>query len=133
MKNDIEETRRYRKREQEPIVAIQINLETLGVAYNKWGGCQQSKRDDWLVLNGKSTYTINNDSFLATYVKVGHGHYIKTAPVWAYSATASGEIRTKEVASDYVSGNYIVSNNMDQSDSYVVRKDDFERMYKLDE
>ena len=122
---------KYIKSEISPIVAVQITLETDGIHYEKWGHKNHGKAGDWLVNNGGDCYTVDQESFAATYEPVADqmGLYIKTAPVWAEPATEAGTVGTKENATDYGIGDYLVSNNEDGTDSYAVEKAEFESMY----
>lgn len=43
--------RRYRKKPDQFVVAIQLDLDTEGLTYVKWGARQQCKREDCLVDN----------------------------------------------------------------------------------
>lgn len=124
------EPKQYKKRETgDPVVAVQINLETEGLDYVKWGGLQHAKPGDWLVNNGGEVYTIDKDSFEATYQKVGHGQYRKVAIITAFQAEEAGEVQTKEGVSQYEAGDYIV--NQGEGDSYCVAPANFEAMYEL--
>ncbi len=123
---------RYRKKASEYVVAVQLNLETDGLVYKKWGGTQHAKRGDWLVNNRQGdTYTVEENSFARTYQKVTDGIYIKTTAVWAEVATQPGAVKTKEGSTSYQSGDYLVSNNEDGSDAYATEKRKFEAMYTL--
>ena len=124
-------TRRpYVKRATQFVVAVQLDLETPGFSYRKWGDTQTCKRGDWLVNNDGDVYTVDRESFARTYEPTGPGTYVKRTPVWAEVAPAAGEVRTKEGATHYEAGDYLVSNDPDGSDAYAVAKDDFERMYE---
>lgn len=120
---------RYRKKASQYVVAVQLELETDGLVYTKWGGTQRAKRGDWLVNNDGDTYTVDKDVFARTYERVEGGIYIKTTPVWAEVATQAGSVKTKEGSSHYEAGDYIVSNNEDGSDAYCTSKAKFEAMY----
>jgi len=41
--------RRYRKKPDQFVVAVQLALDTNGFTYKKWGAEQRCKRGDWLV------------------------------------------------------------------------------------
>jgi len=125
------EPKKYRKCERQTVVAIQLNLETDGFSYQKWGSKQQCSAGDWLVDNMGDVYTINNDSFANTYTEIAPGQYIKTAAVWASQADKSGKIKTNEGFTEYAPGDYLVSNNADGTDAYAVAKVKFEKMYEL--
>ena len=57
------------------------------------------------------------------------GLYLKTTPVWAQKAESAGSIRTKEGSTSYEAGDYIVYNEPDGEDGYVVSKERVEKMY----
>ena len=122
--------RKYVKRQTEFVVAVQLDLETTGFTYQKWGDTQACKRGDWIVNNNGDTYTVDKESFARTYKSNGPGTYVKSAPVWAEAASTAGNVRTKEGATHYEAGDYIVSNEETGADSYAVSKAEFERMYE---
>lgn len=122
---------RYRKRQQKIVLGVQLDLDTAGFSYNKWGSKQTCKAGDWLVNNNGDCYTISKESFSKTYEEFAPGQYIKTAPVWAKQALRNGKIETNEGFTEYVVDDYLVSNNFDGSDSYAVSKNKFEEMYEL--
>ncbi|MCY1542070.1 hypothetical protein D9M68_777950 [compost metagenome] len=123
---------RYRKRPDQFVVAVQLNLETPSFTYRKWGAEQRCKSGDWLVVNAGDTYTVDAEVFARTYRAVGEGHYVKSTPVWAEVARDAGSVRTKEGESHYGPGDYVVSNNEDGSDAYCVSRAKFEAMYEID-
>jgi hypothetical protein len=123
--------RRYRKRGDALIVAVQLQLETAGFSYLKWGGEQHCKPGDWLVENQGEYYTVDRDTFAQTYSRVGPGVYRKTQGVWAENATEAGTVKTREGSTDYQAGDYLVSNNADGSDSYAIKKSKFEALYEV--
>jgi len=127
----VSKCRKYRKKPSQAITAVQLNLEIEGFTYHKWGHEQFCKRGDWLVDGNGDIYTVSKESFAATYTSVSPGRYIKTAPVWAEKARAAGKVKTKEGFTDYVGGDYLVSNHEDGSDPYAVSKADFEELYEL--
>ena len=124
---------KYVKRASQFVIAVQFDLETDGFAYRKWGGTQRCKRGDWLVNNNGDTYTVDGEIFARTYQATGPGTYIKTTPVWAVAAETAGEVRTKEGATHYEAGDYVVYNDPGGTDSYAVAKKEFERMYERSE
>jgi hypothetical protein len=121
---------RYVKRASQAVIAVQLNLETDGFTYEKWGGKQTCKRGDWLVNNSGDTYTVDRDTFARTYQATAPGNYVKVSPVWAEIATAAGEVDTKEGVTHYEPGDYLVFNEPDEGDAYAVPKALFERMYQ---
>lgn len=125
--------RRYRKKANSFVVAVQLDLDTGGFTYNKWGAEQRCKRGDWIIDNDGDTYTVDQQVFAKTYRRVGPGVYIKTTSVWAEVATKSGAVTTKEGASNYEVGDYLVFNNEDGTDAYCMGAGKFESMYEPDE
>jgi hypothetical protein len=111
------------------VVAVQLDLDTPGFTYEKWGSTQTCKAGDWIVNNAGDTYTVDRDTFARTYRPSGPGRYVKVTPIWAEEAVAGGEVRTKEGITHYDAGDYLVFNEPDGGDPYAVTKDEFERMY----
>jgi len=113
-----------------PVAAIQLNIETDGLIYQKWGGSQRAKPGDWIVNNRGEVYSIDQESFAATYEPFGvAGQYVKFSCVWAEQAQHYGKVPTKEGITDYKKGDFIVSNDKEGKDKYAVSKDDFLAMY----
>lgn len=123
---------RYRKKSDQYITAIQLDLETDGFSYNKWGAKQKCKQGDWLGNNNGETYTIDKNTFAQTYRKVSTGRYLKSTPVWAEKTEESGSVDTKEGQSHYQKGDYLVYNNEDGTDGYSISAEKFKQMYELD-
>jgi hypothetical protein len=124
---------RYKKKAECFVIAVQLNLDTEGFTYHKWGSEQRCKPGDWLLDNEGEIYSVDSRVFTKTYRKVRPGVYVKTTPVWAEVATISGSVATKEGKSDFKEGDYLVYNNEDGSDAYCVSAAKFESMYELDE
>ena len=127
------ERQRYRRRPGQPVVAVQIKLDTEGFKYTKWGEVQNCKANDWLVDNNGEVYTVDADSFARTYISEGQGTYVKTGKIWAEQAAEAGRVATKEGGTNYESGDWLVSNEEDGSDAYAVSAKKFEELYELDE
>jgi hypothetical protein len=127
------ERKRYRRRPDQPVVAVRLLLETSGFSYRKWGAEQQCKPGDWLVDNDGDVYTVDAGSFERTYRAVGRGVYVKDTPVWAERADAAGSVATREGRTHYNAGDYVVSNSEDGSDSYAISEARFETLYEPDE
>ena len=123
---------KYRKKVVVNVIAVQLSLDTEGFVYYKWGGEQRCKRGDWIVNNQGETYTVDQQSFAATYRQQSPGLYVKTTPVWALLATQAGSVKTKEGESHYQAGDYIVCNNEDGSDAYYMSATKFESLYERD-
>ena len=122
--------RRYRKKKDSLITAVQLNLETEGFNYLKWGGEQHCKAGDWLVDNQGDCYTVDRESFAKTYTRVSPGVYRKTKVIWAEVATEDGTVPTREGGSAYKAGDYLVYNDAEGSDVYAVARASFEEMYE---
>jgi hypothetical protein len=122
--------RRYVKRPGQYVVAVQLDVETAGFTYRKWGGTQTCRSGDWLVNNNGDIYSVNGESFARTYRQTGPGTYVKSTPVWAEVAATAGAIPTKEGATQYQAGDYLVYNEPQGGDAYAVSKEKFERMYE---
>lgn len=126
--------RKYVRREGQSVVAVQLDLETKGFSYRKWGDTQRCKRGDWLVDNGGEVYTVDATTFARTYAPSGPaGHYVKTTPIWAEIASGPGVVKTKEGATHYDAGDYLVFNEADGGDGYAITAARFERLYRLAE
>ncbi len=122
--------RRYRKRETSFVTAVQLDLETEGFTYEKWGGTQTCKPGDWLVDNEGDVYTVDRETFEKTYRKGSPGVYVKTGEVWAEVADEAGVIETKEGSTRYEPGDYLVFNDEQGRDGYAVTAEKFESMYE---
>ena len=125
--------RRFRKKADQFVVAVQFDFDTDGFTYRKWGADQRCKPGDWIVDNAGDHYTVDGEVFAKTYRKISPGIYVKTTPIWAEAATEPGEVVTKEGASQYQAGDYLVSNNEDGTDAYCISAAKFESMYERDE
>lgn len=122
--------RRFRKNAAKTVIAVRLNLETEGFSYEKWGDTQRCKQGDWIVYNDSDTYTIDAESFAATYENVSPGVYRKAKPVWARQMERAGRVATKEGSTGYQAGDYLVCNNADGSDTYAISQDRFEKDYE---
>ncbi len=121
--------RKYLKRDQTPVIAVQLSLETEGFTYRKWGALQTCKAGDWVVNNQGDVYSVDQVSFARTYVPVSPGLYRKNAPVWAEVTSQDGAVSTKEGVTNYEAGAYLVFNEEDGGDGYAVTAAKFEEMY----
>lgn len=121
---------RYRRREKTRVTAVQLDLDTEGFTYEKWGGTQRCRRGDWLVDNQGDVYTIDRDVFARTYREVSPGRYEKHSTVWAERAEESGTIRTKEGSTEYEAGDYLVFNDEEGRDGYAMSAEKFASLYE---
>ena len=122
--------RKFKKRAGTLVVAVQLNLDTNGFTYCKWGGEQKCKPGDWIVNNGGDVYTVDHDTFVRTYRGETAGLYRKVAQVWAEKADHDGAIKTKEGVTHYKAGDYLVFNDEEGQDGYAVTALSFEAMYE---
>ena len=125
--------RRYRKRASTEVAAVQLDLETDGFTYHKWGGEQRCKPGDWLVNNQGDVYTIDQETFARTYRMLRPGCYVKHTPIWAEEASTDGAIETKEGRTRYRRGDFLVYNARDKTDGYAVSQETFRALYEPDE
>ncbi|MEN9676925.1 MAG: hypothetical protein RIS76_2821 [Verrucomicrobiota bacterium] len=121
--------RKYLKRDQTPVIAVQLSVETEGFTYRKWGAIQTCKAGDWVVNNQGDVYSVDQASFAHTYTAVSPGLYRKSAPVWAEVTSQAGAISTKEGVTNYEAGAYLVFNEEDGGDGYAVTAAKFKEMY----
>ena len=124
--------RRYRKRGNLFVTAVQLNLETEGLVYRKWGAEQRCTATDWIVDNQGDVYTVKAAVFARTYRRIDDGKYVKTTPIWAEVADTAGRVETNEGETHYVAGDYLVSNMEDGTDAYAISGEKFESTYELD-
>jgi hypothetical protein len=124
------ELTRYVKRAVSRVAAVQLDLNTDGFTYQKWGATQTCKAGDWIVNNDGDVYTVDGDTFARTYRAASPGIYEKVAPVWAEVAKQPGQIATKEGVTHYKAGAYLVYNEPDGKDGYAVDAEKFEEMYQ---
>lgn len=125
--------RRYRRRAGTRVAAVQLDLETPGFSYRKWGANQRCKAGDWLVKNGEETYTVDRQAFARTYCQVGLGVYEKVAPVWAEPAVTPGAIETLEGPTHYDRGDYLVYENADGRQGWAIDATRFKELYEPDD
>lgn len=122
--------RRFTKRADTAVIAVQLALETDGFTYQKWGGTQTAAAGDWLVENDGEVYTVEQETFERTYRQVSPGQYVKVQPVWARQAEVDGKIETKEGETHYKAGDMIVFNREDETDGYAMSMEKFQKMYE---
>jgi len=67
-----------------------------------------------------------------TYERARPGCYVKKTPVWAEVATGAGSIKTKQGASRYSKGDYLVYNDRNGRDGYAMSAAKFKAMYARD-
>jgi len=122
---------KYKRKSTSFVTAVQLDLDTNGFTYRKWGGEQICKRGDWLVDNDGEKYTVARESFAKTYKMISPGVYVKSAPVWAEVAQRAGKVKTQEGETAYQAGDYLVSNNQDGTDAYAITAEKFKSLYEL--
>jgi hypothetical protein len=123
---------KYRRKSGQFVVAVRLDLDTNGLSYHKWGGRQRAKRGDWLVDNNGEVYTVDGKVFARTYRRIRPGCYVKKTPVWAEVAAEAGSMKTKEGASRYRKGDYLVYNHRNGRDGYCMSPATFKARYVRD-
>ena len=121
--------KKYKKKPTSFVTAVQLDLDTDGFTYNKWGGEQVCKRGDWLVDNNGDKYTVSQETFAKTYERISPGVYAKSTPIWAEVAEKAGKIKTIEGETAYEAGDYLVYNNQDGTDAYAISAEKFHATY----
>ena len=121
---------KYFKREQTEVIAVQLDLDTDGFTFHKWGDEQTCKQGDWLVNNGGNVYTVDRDAFARSYRAESSGLYRKIAPVWAEQTERAGMIYTIEGVTHYEAGAYLVFIDEEGKDGYAVEAPALEAMYE---
>ncbi len=124
------ERRRYRKRDEARVAAVQLDLDTDGFTYEKWGATQTCKPRDWLVDNAGDVYHVDREVFERTYERQPSGLYKKTAPVWAEQADRAGWVETLDGRTWCEAGDYVVSNDPEGRDRWAVKAEKFEETYE---
>ena len=112
------------------MTAVQLNLDTEGFNYRKWGAEQWCKRGDWIVNDQDDAYTVDGGSFDKTYRMLSPGVYQKQGVVWAEQAACGGGIETKEGSTAYVAGDWLVYNDAARKDGYAVKAEKFAELYE---
>ncbi|MCB1507042.1 MAG: hypothetical protein KDJ47_18915 [Hyphomicrobiaceae bacterium] len=87
--------RRYRRKPDQAITAVQLDREFRSFSYRKWGHDQLAQPGDWLVDNAGDIYTVAADTFARTYREVAPCRWVKSVPVWAEQTAESGSVATK--------------------------------------
>jgi hypothetical protein len=124
------EKRKYIKRSNQSVIAVQLDLDTNGFEYRKWGDVQTCKPGDWILNNNGEVYTVDQKTFAKTYRQESPGIYRKIGTVWAEVAKEDGSIKTKEGVTNYKKGSYLVFNSKSGADGYAVTASKFKEMYR---
>jgi hypothetical protein len=122
--------RKYRRRDNTPVAAVQLALDTDGFSYRKWGAEQRCKPGDWLVESGDEIYTVDSRTFARTYRRVGLGVYEKVAPVWARRAESAGVIATLEGPTHHAAGDYLVYQERAARAGWAIDAQRFAELYE---
>jgi len=127
------ERKKYIKKADKAVIAVQLNLDFDGFSYRKWGNDQLCRAGDWLVDNNGDVYTVDQEVFRNTYRQVSPGNYVKVKPIWAEVARDSGAVDTIEGKTDYEAGDYLVAESEDGPLAYCITPAKFESMYERTE
>ena len=122
--------REYRRRDNAPVTATQLDLDMDRFTYRKWNGVQTASSGDWLVNRQDETYTVAREVFARTYRMISPGLYEKTTSVWARVAESDGAITTKEGETRYAAGDMIVFNDPEGQDGYAMTVESFAELYE---
>lgn len=128
---DNEKAKYYRRKKNTSVTAVQINLETDGFTYEKWGGEQRCRAGDWLINNGDSCHTVSDSTFKRTYRQESPGRYAKHTRIRARKAIVSGKVSTQEGETAYAAGDYLIDNNEAGTDTYAMSEQKFHKLYEL--
>lgn len=121
----------YRRRAGTTVTAAQLNLDTDGLVYRKWGAVQRASAGDWLVNGpGGGAHTVARDVFERTYRMVRPGLYEKVTSVWARPADSAGAIPTREGETHYEAGDMLVYNDPEELDGYAMSAGAFGKLYE---
>jgi len=123
---------RFRRKPDQAVTAVRLALEFDGFSYTKWDDTQHANAGDWQVYTDGEVYTVAADSFAGTYRQEGPGRWLKSTPVWAERAAQAGSVATKEGRTHHDTGDWLVSNTEDGSDSYAISAGKFDTMYAPD-
>ncbi|MFK8083613.1 MAG: hypothetical protein AB8B97_25300 [Granulosicoccus sp.] len=129
--NDEAQAHYYKRKDNTAVTAVQLNLDTEGFTFVKWGGEQRCRPGDWLINRAGNCYSIADGSFRRTYREVSTGRYVKHTLVRARIANSAGTIATQEGGTAYEAGDYLIENADDGSDNYAIGKDRFHELYEL--
>lgn len=124
--------KRFRRKADQAVTAVQLALDFEAFCYQKWGGEQQARPGDWLVDNAGEVYTVAKDVFARTYRSIAPGRWVKSTPIWAEQAAEAGGVKTFEGVTRYAAGDWLVSNNKDGSDAYAISAAKFAELYEPD-
>lgn len=125
--------RRYRKKADQTVVAVRLDLDTEGFSFRKWGAVQRCKRGDWIVSNDGETYTVDGEVFARTDCQVGRGQPVKVIPVGAEIASRDGSLPTRGGVSHDRAGDDLVFNDEAGQDGWCMEATRIESMYEPDE
>jgi len=122
-------SQRYKKRKEQLVSAVQLELDTEGFTFQKWGGTQHCHSGDWIVRSDNDCYTVGAEIFKRTYTEVSPGRFVKHAIIRARQAEKSGTIKTHEGETRYEAGDFLIDNSNDGSDCYAISKERFHELY----
>ena len=77
----MDKLKKYRKKANLAVVAVQLNLDIEGFTYHKWGAEQRCKPGDWLIDNQGDVYSVDREVFANTYRLLSPGLYVKTTRI----------------------------------------------------
>lgn len=123
--------RRYKRKGNEVVIAIQLDLDTEGFSYQKQGAERRCNAQDWLLSDRSGTYAVDDSTFARAFEEIGVGQYTMVGIVRAKVSDSAGHIRVGQRKVPHEPGDYLVWDESTQSIGYAVPKDWFEASYVL--
>lgn len=122
--------REYRRKTDQIVVAVQLNLDTDGFRFRKWGAEQWCKAGDWIVNSQGDTHTVERETFARTYHQVQPGQYRKVTNIWAEPASEAGSVQTLEGTTHHAAGDYVIFDEEHGPATYAVTASRFVDLYE---
>ena len=97
--------KRFRRRSNQAVTAVQLALDFDGFSYRKWGDTQTARPGDWTASETLPRGIVRR----------------------------SGSVATKEGRTHYKAGDWLVSNAEDGSDAYAISAETFAQLYEADD
>lgn len=122
---DFSEAASYRK--VGSVEAVQLDENR---SWNTTGGDElRGSAGDWLVSDGTSEWTVNDDVFSATYAQNTDGTWTKSALIRAVQVDAPTLVRTLEGDATAAPGDWVAENP--SGERWPIPRVQFERSYEL--
>ena len=125
-----QQMRLYKQKDSKIVTAVQLDLDTTGFSFEKWGHTQRCQPGDWIVNSDDDCYTIADSIFRETYKKVSPGRFLKHSHIYAIKVETSGQVSTHEGVTNYKAGDYLIENSADPKDTYAIDAKKFHQLYE---